>query len=321
MSGTGRGAARQTQERDPGGLDEAGDGKSRGERQRADRTRRGKPRNRGQGATSRRAEEALERQPLAGKAVEWRQTADCGGADAECQHRDRHLPTQPAEVVQVTQTRGVYDGSGRNEEQALEDRVIDGVEDRGSQGEGREFGRPMGIQEQGGADADQDDADVLDAVERQEALDVVLHQGVEHAHDGGCGSHRQDEEAQPVGRAADDIDDDPNKPVNAGLDHDAGHHGRDVGRCNRMGSRQPDVEWHGPRLRGETYEDQDEGDIAGRLRQAGSCRVPGREVELAAGRAGQNREPNQDCRGGHVSQGQIYVSGRDNRASRPQSHY
>ena len=321
MSGTGRGAARQTQERDAGGLDEAGDGKSRGERQCADRARGGKPGNRRNSATSRRAEQALEREPLAGKAVEWRQTADCGGADAECQHRDGHLPTQSAQVVQVTQTRGVYDSSGRNEEQALEDRVVDRVEDRGGQGEGREFRRTVGVEEQGGADADQDDADVLDAVEREQALDVVLHQGVKHAHDRGYGSHRQDQEAQPVGRAADDIDDDPNEPVDAGLDHDPGHHGRDVGRRHRMGSRQPDVEWHGPRLRRETHEDQDERDVAGRLRQAGSGRVPGREVELPAGRAGQNREPNQDRGGGHVGQGQIYVSGRDNRASRPQSHY
>ena len=98
----GGGAARQAEERDAGRLDEAGDR----ERRRQGQRRRSSPAtaNRASGASvtaARRAEQALERQPLAGEAVERRQAADRRGPDGEGQHRGRHPPAQAAEMVQV----------------------------------------------------------------------------------------------------------------------------------------------------------------------------------------------------------------------------
>ena len=43
-------------------------------------------------------------------------------------------------------------------------------------------GKPLALERQGQAEADEDDADVLDRVVGEQALQVVLHQRVQHAH-------------------------------------------------------------------------------------------------------------------------------------------
>ena len=117
-------------------------------------------------------------------------------------------------------------------------------------------------------DADQDDPDVLDAVEREQALEVVLHQRVQHAQHGGDDADHEDEEAPPLGPRAQDLEPEPDDPVDPGLDHHPRHQRRDVGRRDRVGPRQPDVERDRAGLRAEADQDEDEHDVPREGRQA-----------------------------------------------------
>ena len=83
--------------------------------------------------------------------------------------------------------------AGAEEEQALEQRVIEDVEQRRGEGQRRGAGHAVRLEGEREAEADEDEADVLDRRIGEDALQVVLHQGVEDAEHGGDAAERQDQ--------------------------------------------------------------------------------------------------------------------------------
>ena len=107
----------------------------------------------------------------------------------------------------------------------------------------------VGLEGERQAEADEDDADVLDRVIGEQALQIVLHQRVEHAEHGGDAAEHQHDHARPPGRRAEQVEDDADEAVDRDLGHHAAHQRRDVARRGRMGERQPDMQRHEAGLR------------------------------------------------------------------------
>ena len=95
----------------------------------------------------------------------------------------------------------------------------------------------------GQTDAHHDDADVLDAVVREESLEVVLRNG---ERDSGDAARRPEQEQQdaPGNRRLRQHREHADDPVDADLDEDTRHQGGYVARSARMGGRKPHVERH-----------------------------------------------------------------------------
>ena len=100
-------------------------------------------------------------------------------------------------MLHVTLSRRHQNSPGAEEEQALEQAVIEYVEQRGCQRQrrgGRHVVRRKGERE---AEADEDDADILDGVVGEQPLEVVLHQGAQHAEHTGDAGNRDHDDAPP----------------------------------------------------------------------------------------------------------------------------
>src|SRR2546423_1305774 len=105
--------------------------------------------------------------------------------------RSRHGLDQSAEVLHVAFAGRIEHRSGAHEQQTLEERVIEYVEDRRRERQRRRGAQAARLERQGETQADEDDADVLDGVVREEALQVVLHQRVQDAQQcGDRGDHQ-----------------------------------------------------------------------------------------------------------------------------------
>ena len=127
-----RGAA---EEGDAEGLDEAGRGQRR--RQRQQRADRRHQELQAPGRQLRAEQDRLEGQPFGDEAVERRQRRDRHAADQEHEGGLRHAVDQAAEMLHVALAGGVEHGAGAEEQQALEQRMIEHVEQRGGQRERR----------------------------------------------------------------------------------------------------------------------------------------------------------------------------------------
>ena len=207
-------------------------------------------------------QQGLVGQPFAHKPVERRQGRDGHRADQEEERRLRHPLDQPAHLLHVAGVRRVQDRARAQEQQRLEDRVVDGVIQPGDERQRRQH-RVVRMQEhQGRPQPHQDDADILDAVIRQQPLEVVLHQRVEHAQHRGDGPDGQDRDAPPVRRRAHEVEEHTRQAVNAGLDHHAGQQRGGVAGRDRMGHRQPDVQRHDARLDAKAEQEQQKRRVA-----------------------------------------------------------
>ena len=195
------GAAGQTQERQAGRLHERRDGERRGERKRADRHDGHHPRERRQQACASGPEQSLEDQPLAGEPVERWEPADRGSADPEAECRERHHPGQTAEPIEITQPGRPEHRPGAQEQEALEDSVIERVEEGRREGHRRERRLSVRRKKHRRSEPEEDDPDVLDAAEREQALEIVLHDRVQDAQHGRTGSRDEDRHGPPVGSA------------------------------------------------------------------------------------------------------------------------
>jgi hypothetical protein len=130
--------------------------------------------------------------------------------------------------------------------------VIDRVQEGGRQRERRPFVRTPCPQQQAGADTEQDDADVLDRVEREQPLELVLEDRVDDACDRRNAADGEDKDAVPRRQLAEPLDEDADETVDGHLDHHAAHQrGHMCGR-DRMCARQPRVQGHHARLRPES---------------------------------------------------------------------
>ena len=183
-----------------------------------------------------------------------------------------HLPRQAAELFEVGGAGSVEHGACGEEEQALEKRVVYGVveaaryAERGAQAEARE-----------------DVAYLRDAVEGQQALEVVLVERHRHAHE-----HRDAAYEHEAGlhrrkpHAAEEEIADADDAVDAGLGEHAGdEHGDRAGRC-AVGVRGYRVEGEHEALAAEAGEEQREGEDHRRVHAPRQERRDLREVQRVA---------------------------------------
>ena len=113
-------------------------------------------------------------QQLAHEAVERRQAADRRGADREQRRGAGHRPGEPAETIDLARAGAVDHGSGGQEQQRLEERVVPDVEQTPAQTEGDPGRLLRADTDQRQAQTHHDDSDVLDAVIGEQTLEIVL---------------------------------------------------------------------------------------------------------------------------------------------------
>jgi outer membrane translocation and assembly module TamA len=127
--------------------------------------------------------------------------------------------------------------AGTKEQEAFEQRVVEHVKE--ACGERERCCRRHAVRGEceGKTEADKDDADVLDRVIGEQPFEIVLHQGVEHAHDGGNAAQREHEHAPPPGGRPQQVEHDPHEAINRDLGHHPAHQGGDMAWRRRMGER------------------------------------------------------------------------------------
>ena len=210
------------------------------------------------GGTAEPEQERLERQPLARKAVQRRQAGNRHRADEEEQPGPRHPSQQPAELLDLPRAGGHHDAARAEEQEPLEHRVIQHVVETRRDADRRDVTAAVRQGHHPCAETEEDDADVLDAVIRQEALEIVLHERIQHAQHRREPSQRDDEHAPREPRHTKAECADAHDSVDAGLDEHAGHQRGNAARRGRMRLRQPDVQRNDARLHAEAEEEERE---------------------------------------------------------------
>ena len=236
-----------------------------------------------------------------------RQPGDRHRADEEGQPGPRHPVQKAADPVDLERARRALERPGAEEEEALEDGVIERVQERGRERDAGPVVRSALAEQETRSEAEHDDPDVLDRVEREQSLQLVLEDRVHDADNGGEGAGGEDDDPEPRRqRAVGPLDEDADEAVDRELDHHAAHQRRHVRRGDRVGAREPDVQRDEPRLR--SHADQ-------RCERDRDLRArPGLERASSAERVGVREEQHRDPRAGahEVRQGDVDVD----RASR-----
>src|SRR3989344_3010254 len=160
----------------------------------------------------------------------------------------------------------MHHGAGGEEEERFEERVIHGVIESSYEREYPERGGVIRKERYRGADAEKDDADVLDARKREEPLHAPLGKRIEDAENRGDRAERDYEHA-PVRVCREEFDEEADNHEDGRLYHDAGHEGRDVRRGSRMSLGKPDVKGDDPGFRGKSDKRQGEHSILDDNRQ------------------------------------------------------
>jgi hypothetical protein len=122
----------------------------------------------------------LERQPLAGEAVQRRQAGDRHRAHKETNARPRHPSQQAPELLDLPCPGRREDASRTEKQEAFERRVVEHMVETGRQPDCADVVAAVGQTHHPCTKAEQNDADILDAVVRQETFEIVLHQRVQH---------------------------------------------------------------------------------------------------------------------------------------------
>jgi hypothetical protein len=159
--------------------------------------------------------------------------------------------------------------------------------------------------DQGQPEADEDDADVFDAVVSEQAFQVVLADRERDAQ--GARNHAQpQDDGAPLGRRVRQQRRDPDDAVDAHLEDDAGQERRDVAGRHRVGAGQPDVQGHHARLQPEPGQREGED----RRRRAGGQRpLPHRGQRERAARRAQQGEEGEQAEGRDVGRHEINPAG------------
>ena len=156
-----------------------------------------------QDGTVRAQQNGLKGQPLGDEAVERRQRRDRHAPDEESERGQRHAMDEAAEMLHVALAGRGQHGAGAEEQQALEEAVVEDMEQRRGQRQRRGGRHAVRRERERQAEADEDDADILDGVVGEQPLEVVLHQRAEHAeHAGDAGErdHRRRSTTRPADR-------------------------------------------------------------------------------------------------------------------------
>ena len=177
--------------------------------------------------------------------------------------------------------------AGAEEQQALEQGVVEHVQQRGGQRQRCGKQHAVCLEGECKSETDEDDADVLDRMIGQQPFEIVLHQRIKHAHHGGRSGECEHDDAPPPGRSAGKIEHDAHEAVDGDFRHHAAHQCGDVARSSGVGERQPDVQRHEAGLRTRSDQRQDERQRAehGRgMRRAHLCKRieafgPGKQAE------------------------------------------
>ena len=207
-------------------------------------------------------------------------------------------------MLEITRADRALDRARAHEEERFEGRMVGDVEQRGRE---RERDHRAGIERAGDErrpDAHEDDADVLHAVVREQAFQVVLHQRVEHPQHRRSRAENQDERAPPGWSGREPVECQTQESVDPELDHHARHERGNVRRRDGVGARQPDVEGDHPRLRAEADQAEREDDGGGARIDRGRVGGPVAELQRRA-RAGKEEERGDDARGRGVGHDEI----------------
>ena len=188
--------------------------------------------------------------PLADEAVEQRHAGDREGGHEGGDGGQRHELHQPAHLVEVLRAGRVQHRAGVEEQQGLEQPVVEDVEQRAEEadrGQRRGVGPHRRQQAHAGAGAQQDVADLADAVEGEQALGLFLLERLHRAGEQRDGAQQRDDQA-PLGERVIGLPGGRHQPeeiahqaVHAGLDHHAGEHGAHGRRRGGVRIRQPEL--------------------------------------------------------------------------------
>src|SRR5689334_22849885 len=100
--------------------------------------------------------------------------------------------------------------------------MVDGVVEPCQQRKSSKVRQTVGLKNHTGPDSQQNDADVLNTVVREEAFQIMLHQRVHHAKQRRYGADHEDGESPPPRElASEKIPIDPYERIDGGLDHHA----------------------------------------------------------------------------------------------------
>ena len=98
----------------------------------------------------------------------------------------RHAMNEAAEMLHVAFAGRGQHRAGAEEQQALEQRMVEDVQQRGGQRQRRGKQHAVRLEGERKAETDEDDADVLDRMIGEQPLEIVLHERVKHAHHRRC---------------------------------------------------------------------------------------------------------------------------------------
>ena len=170
--------------------------------------------------------------------------------------------------------------------------MVEGVIETSDQSERGQIRLAQRAKHQRRAEADKNDADILDAVPREQALEVVLHQRVEHSQQSRRHAQRQHHGSHPKRRRSVEIEEDARHAVDAGLEDDARHQRGNIAGRNRVRLRNPDVQRNHPRLHAEAKKKKQKNSALLERRHARSQQMEAGEIQAAAG-GGENQKRNQ----------------------------
>jgi hypothetical protein len=121
----------------------------------------------------------------------------------------------------------------------------------GGQRDCREQRLAVRLEQDGQADAGDDDADIFDRRVREQPLHVGLDTREDDAEQRRNETQHQCRDAPPPELTVEQVERDTQQTVNRGLQHHAAHQRRNRRRCRRMRLREPDVHRQQARLRAE----------------------------------------------------------------------
>ena len=237
--------------------------------------------------------EPLEQEPLTDESVERRKSDDRDGADREAGARGRHTPHQSAHLVEVAGTGRLDRRAGSEEQQRLEDPVVEDVEKRCGHEGGAERRMPVARERQRGADADEDETNVLGRRVGQKHLEVRFDQRVQDPEERRRGTECEHGEAPPARPGTEHHHPDAKQAVDAHFHHRTRHQGGNMARRLGMCAWQPYVQRNHARFGSEADDSKDEHRRPPRGREVRRTRLQGAE-QLAVRVRAQDAERNED---------------------------
>ena len=145
------------------------------------------------GPVCERAEQAEVYEKLADKSVQRRQAADRHRPDHEAEGSPRHRLRQTPQMIDFAGVDGVDDGAGAQEQQGLEQGVVPDMQQTTTQTEDHQILAADRTADERQSQPNHDDSDVLDAMVRQQPLQIVLTDSKRHAKDARHHAQRQDD--------------------------------------------------------------------------------------------------------------------------------